>query len=144
MNCKREVLIMANECCCGGAVKLIYACSGASDVGNLADSTARKMAGNNCGKMTCLAAVGAHLSGFVESAKGAAENITIDGCGIACAKKILEHIGVNPKSYILTEMGYKKGATQVTDKTIEDIVKKISSDKGTNSGKNNGNKNQCC
>ncbi len=39
------------------------------------------------GTMTCLASIGAHLSGFVESAKGADENITIDGCLVACGKK---------------------------------------------------------
>jgi uncharacterized metal-binding protein len=39
------------------------------------------------GTMTCLASIGAHLSGFVESAKGADENITIDSCPVACGKK---------------------------------------------------------
>lgn len=89
---------MANECCCGGDVILVYACSGASDVGKVADGVARKMAKDKCGKMTCLTAVGAHLSGFVESAKGADKNIAIDGCHVACARKTLEHIGVALKS----------------------------------------------
>ena len=134
---------MANECCCGG-VKLIYACSGASDVGKLADSAARELAKSNCGKMTCLAAVGAHLSGFVESAKGATENITIDGCSVACAGKILDHIGVNSKSYVLTDMGYKKGETPVTKKTVDEIVKKISSEPAKNSKKSDKRNNSCC
>ncbi|GAG61305.1 unnamed protein product, partial [marine sediment metagenome] len=67
-----------------------------------ADQISRKLAKEGCGNMTCLASVGAHISGFVESAKRADENITIDGCSVACAKKILEHIGVTPtKSYAL-------------------------------------------
>jgi len=75
--------------------------------------------------MTCLASIGAHLSGFVESAKGADENITIDGCPVACAKKNLEHIGIKPKSFILTEMGLVKGKTFVSGEVVNEIYKKI-------------------
>lgn len=133
----------ANECCCGDGVRLIYACSGGSDVGKISDEVARRLAKSNCGKMTCLAAVGAHLSGFVESAKGAGENITIDGCSIACARKTLEHIGVNPKSYIITDMGYKKGKTPVTDNTINEVINKISIAQAGKS-KQNSEQNSCC
>ncbi len=73
--------------CCSGDTRLVYACSGAADVGQIADLTARKLSKDGYGKMTCLAAVGAHLSGFVQSALGADENIVIDGCPVACAKK---------------------------------------------------------
>ena len=119
-----------SECCCDGGVRLIYSCSGASDVGEIADRVARKLAKSNCGGMTCLAAIGAHLSGFVESAKGADLNITIDGCSAACAKKGLEHIGIKPKSYILTEMGLVKGKSAVIEQIICEIVGKIKKDSG--------------
>jgi len=118
---------MADKCCCAGTV-LIYSCSGGSDVGEIADKVARKLRNIGYGKMTCLASIGAHLSGFVESAKAADENITIDGCSVACAKKNLEHIGVVPKSYVLTEMGLEKGKTQVTEEVVDKIVEKIKKD----------------
>ncbi|MFH0879717.1 MAG: putative zinc-binding protein, partial [Lentisphaerota bacterium] len=38
-------------CACGAAPKLIFACSGGSDVGALADQAARKMANEGAGKM---------------------------------------------------------------------------------------------
>ena len=115
------------ECGCGGTTKIIYACSGAADVGEISDRVARTLRNNGFGNMTCLAAIGAHLSGFIESAKAADENITIDGCPVACARKNLEHIGVTPKSYILTEMGLVKGKTEVSDEIIEVVCSKISS-----------------
>ena len=90
--------------CCEGNTLLIYPCSGGSDVGEIADRVARKLRDKSYGKMSCLAGIGARLSSFIESAKSA-ENITIDGCPIACARKNLEQIGLTPCSFILTEMG---------------------------------------
>ncbi|MDD1744422.1 MAG: putative zinc-binding protein [Candidatus Methanoperedens sp.] len=55
------------ECCTGGT-RLIYSCSGGSNVGEIADRVARKLRSEGFGTMTCLASIGAHLSGFVESA----------------------------------------------------------------------------
>jgi len=119
----KEDIKMA-ECCTDGT-KLIYSCSGASNVGEIADRAARKLRAEGFGKMTCLASIGAHLPGFVESAKGAGENITIDGCPVACARKNLEHIGIKPKSFILTEMGLVKGKTPVSGEVVNEIYKKI-------------------
>ncbi|MBU2511232.1 putative zinc-binding protein [bacterium] len=114
-----------SECCGNEKTVLLYACSGASDVGNVSDRVARGLSRDGFGKMTCVAAIGAGLSGFIESAKGATENITIDGCDKYCARLSLERVGVTPKSYVLTEMGLKKGETSVTDQTIRSIRQKI-------------------
>jgi len=114
------------ECACGGdKTVLLYSCSGAADVGEIADRVTRKIRHEGIGQMTCLAGIGAGLTGFIESAKGACENLTIDGCPVACAKKTLERIGVTPISYILTDMGLKKGSTPVTDRVINEIAGKI-------------------
>lgn len=55
--------------CGNNRVTLVYACSSAANTGYLADSIARKIMKDGSGKMTCLAAMGAELSGFIESAK---------------------------------------------------------------------------
>ena len=115
-----------SSCSCGNSnIKLIYACSGASDVGSLSDHAARKMRDEKIGAMSCLAAVGAGLSGFIESAKAADQCITIDGCQVACAKKNLEKIGVTPKSFIITEMGYEKGKTSINENAVNEAVSTI-------------------
>jgi uncharacterized metal-binding protein len=114
--------------CCGGGTVLLYSCSGSADVGCIADRVTRILAKEKVGKMTCLAGVGARLSGFVVSAQGADRNIVIDGCPIACAQKGLEAIGVQPESYNLANYGLKKGETPVTDELVQEIAMKIKED----------------
>ena len=111
--------------CCSGGVKIIYACSGQSDVGEIADRVVRKLRDEGFAKMACLAGVGADLSGYVQTAKAAEVCFTIDGCPTACACKNMERIGVSPRPYILTEMGLKKGETPVTDEIVERIAATI-------------------
>ncbi len=108
--------------CCGGGVKMIYACSGAADVGEIADRVARKLRDEGFAKMSCLAAIGANLSGYVETAKGADTVITIDGCATVCARKNFERIGVTPASYVLTEMGLEKGSAPVVQETVDRLT----------------------
>jgi uncharacterized metal-binding protein len=134
-----------SECCSGGKTRILYACSGASDVGQIADKTARKLSKDGYGNMTCLAAIGAHLSGFVESAKATTENIAIDGCPVACSRKNLEHIGVTPKSYILTEMGLVKGKTKVTDEVVNKMSEEIKrQDQKVQPAEGGSDKGSCC
>lgn len=111
--------------CCSGGVKLLYSCSGAADVGEIADQVSRKLRDKGFARFTCLAGVGADLSGFIESARGADLNIAIDGCGTMCAKKALERIGVSAISYVLTDFGIEKGKTPFTEKIVVELSEKI-------------------
>jgi uncharacterized metal-binding protein len=118
---------MSESCSCGkGGLKLIYACSGAANTGYLSDSAARKLMKDAAGKMTCLAAMGAELSGFIESAKCADKNIVIDGCPVACGKKIFEKLGLPFEHYIMTDFGVEKGKTEITPEIINSVTTKIS------------------
>ncbi len=74
---------------CNSGKILVYICSRAANTGYLADIIARKLQGNKYGSMTCLAGVGAGISGFIESAKGFEKNIILDGCPVSCGKKYL-------------------------------------------------------
>ncbi len=104
---------------------MIYSCSGSADVGKLADLVTRKLRDDGYARMTCLAGIGADISGFVVSAQGADENIAVDGCPIACARKSLERIGVAPRSIVLSDMGHEKGRTPVTDELVMTVAGKI-------------------
>ncbi len=108
------------NCSCGGT-RLLFACSGRADIGELADKVARNINESGKAKMYCLAGIGAGLPAFVESAKGACGTVTIDGCGIGCAKKTLENIGLNPKTFVLIDMGYEKGKTSVFGEVVGNI-----------------------
>ena len=100
------------SCSCGSdeKVTLVFPCSGSSNVGQITNELALRMTREGLGAMSCLAGVGAHLSGFVVSAKDCDQLVVLDGCPQKCAAKIFEHVGVKPHVYlILTEHGFKKG-----------------------------------
>jgi uncharacterized metal-binding protein len=100
---------MAEECCVPSGNVMILACSGGSNVGQLANQAAVELTQEGFGKMYCLAGIGGHLSGFVQSAKDVPEMVVIDGCATCCSKAILEHAEVPIKSYlILTDLGIEK------------------------------------
>jgi uncharacterized metal-binding protein len=71
--------------------------------------------------MTCLAALGAELSGFVASARAADMNIVIDGCGVGCGSAIFDKLGIAYKQFVVTDYGVKKGKTPVTGEVIEEV-----------------------
>jgi len=78
------------------------------------------------GKMTCLAAIGAEQSGFIESAKAADCNIVIDGCPISCGKQIFEKMKLPFAHYKTTDYGIEKGKTDITEEIIREVTGKIS------------------
>jgi len=108
-------------------LKLIYACSGVANTGFLADRTARGLMQIGLGKMTCLAAVGAGHSGFVESAKAADENIVIDGCPISCGKQIFEQKSIPFTHLKTTDFGVEKGKTAIDDELVMDVQRRMAS-----------------
>lgn len=118
---------MACACSCGNdtTTKLIYACSGAANTGYLADGVARKLNRDGSGNMTCLAAMGADLSGFIESAKEADKNIVIDGCPVSCGKKIFEAKGIPYTHFITTDFGVEKKKTEITPEVIDRVAGEI-------------------
>ncbi len=100
---------MSESCCAGGNNLMILACSGGSNVGQLANQAAVELTQEGLGKMFCLAGIGGRLSGFVQSAKDVPAMVAIDGCQVGCAKAILEEAGVPLKDYlVLTDMGIEK------------------------------------
>ena len=118
---------MSNEkkgCDCQPSKKLIFSCSGAADVGELADKAARKMTRDGYGRMYCLAGIGGAVGAIVDTTKAADAVLAVDGCAVGCTKKLLERAGLTGFEYMeLTQMGFVKGKTEVSDVTVENVVK---------------------
>jgi len=114
-------------CNCGGdcETNLVYACSGAANTGLLADQVMRTLSRDGVADSTCLAAMGADLSGFLESARNATRNIVIDGCKVACGKRIFEKNGIAFQHYVMTDFGVEKGKTKITEDLIESVAEEI-------------------
>lgn len=100
-----------------GKARLLYSCSGAADVGQIADLTARRLRDEKFGSMSCLSGIGAGLQGFIESAQKA-ENIVIDGCPVACGKKAFENHGLPCTQFVITAQGLVKGSTPPTPEIV--------------------------
>lgn len=110
---------------CSNENVLIFSCSGGSDVAELTDRTARKLAKDGKGKMYCLAGLGAGIPNMLEVAKKASKIIAIDGCPVNCAKKIMENSGLKADTYNLKDMGFEKGKTVVDENSINTVISKI-------------------
>jgi uncharacterized metal-binding protein len=113
------------QCGCQTTSKLIFPCSGASDVGGLSDRAARQMTLDQTGKMYCLAGIGAHVPGMIETAKAAGKILVIDGCPQECGRKIMEHAGFSGFQHLkLAAIGLQKGSSPVTDERIQLVARK--------------------
>ncbi|WP_285906974.1 putative zinc-binding protein [Pseudodesulfovibrio pelocollis] len=111
---------MIKPCACSAAPTLIFSCSGAADVGEIADRTARLLTRQGQGKMSCLAGIGGRVSGTIKSTEAAGRILAIDGCPQNCARKTLEEAGFTQYDHLqLDEIGLKKGASEPSAHTIE-------------------------
>ena len=100
---------MEEKCLCEPTEILIFSCSGSSNVGQIANGASIKLTQSGMGKFFCLAGIGGHVSGMIESTKAGKLIVAIDGCTVACAKKTLEHAAFNIDEYVqVTELGIEK------------------------------------
>jgi len=104
----------------------LFSCAGCADVGEMSDRAARVLSREGVGKLYCLAGIGAGLSSFIDQTKTASKVLMIDGCSVDCGKKILEKNGID-QFYALriTDLGFEKGKTTVTDETVGAAVSKV-------------------
>ena len=114
------------SCNCGGdqKLRLLYACSGAADVGQVADLVARRLDDEEWGGMSCLSGIGANLSGFIESAREA-DNIIIDGCPVGCGRKLFEAHGLPFTEIVMTQQGLVKGSSPATPEVVERMAETV-------------------
>ena len=111
------------EACCGPGPKLIFACSGAADVGKISDSGRAKLTAEGAGKMFCLAGIGGRVSGIMETTRVATAILAIDGCPLDCARRRLNRPGLRSLSiFRLSDLGMEKGKTAATDEAVAKVV----------------------
>jgi len=84
----------SQQCLCKAEEIILLPCSGGSNCGQIANQAAVKLDEEGIGKIYCLAGIGAHIKGMVESAKSAKRIVALDGCEVACSKKAVEHAGL--------------------------------------------------
>lgn len=113
----------AMECACATAPKLIFPCSGASDVGEIADRTARRLTKEGAGKMYCLAGIGGRVEDILVNARAADTILAIDGCELDCARKTLNQAGFTGFHHLrLSDIGLEKGKSPATGGRIAETA----------------------
>lgn len=99
----------AFTCECSAEEITFLPCSGGSNCGQIANQVAVKLTEEGIGNIYCLAGIGAHIEGMVESARSSKRIVAIDGCSVACAKKTIEHAGLTVTDWIcITDEGVAK------------------------------------
>jgi uncharacterized metal-binding protein len=112
-----------SECQAKAGDRLIFSCSGAADVGAVADLAARRLTKEGHGKMFCLAGVGGRVPAIIERTANAEKILAIDGCELDCVKNCLEHAGFTDFAHVrLADLGLIKGKTEVTDEVVAQVV----------------------
>ena len=121
------------KCMCSSSDVRVVACSGASNVGQIANQAALELAREKVAGFFCLAGIGAHIKGMVKSGKEADLMVAIDGCPVQCAAKTLQHAEIEPAiQVIVTELGIEKSHDialdeKVCSKVVEKVKEELSS-----------------
>jgi uncharacterized metal-binding protein len=112
-----------DSCICIGGPKLIFACSGAADVGAVADQAARKLTKEGAGKMFCLAGIGGRIDGIMKTTESASQILIIDGCPLNCVKACLEKAGFAKFTHLqLADLGLEKGKSPAIGENIDKVA----------------------
>ena len=98
---------------------IVYACSGCSDAGELADRVARQLNQIGVAEMSCLAGIGGRVRSLMTKGQKAQRILVIDGCPLNCARHTLELAGLKHYEHLaLNDIGLRKGNCPVTDERI--------------------------
>ncbi|HEY9070394.1 MAG TPA: putative zinc-binding protein [Candidatus Ozemobacteraceae bacterium] len=114
-----------SSCCGKNATCLVYACSGGSNVGQLTTEAAKALDSAGEASMGCMAGLGGHVSGMVASAQSGVPVLILDGCSVACGKKIVEHLDLKDYGYVdITALGIRKehNVNKTPNTQIEEVV----------------------
>ena len=98
---------------------VLYACSGCSDAGELADRAARALSQKRLGEMSCLAGIGGRVKQLMTKAERAEHIVAIDGCPLNCARRTLAQAGFNQVHHLeLHRLGLRKGSCPPTEERL--------------------------
>ncbi len=114
-------------CTCGSNEKnrLIFPCSGQANTGQISNQAAIQLSDEGYGSFVCTALLASGSESLAERARNVNEVVAIDGCGMDCARKILEQAKVPVHQHlVVTDLGIEKKSTDrsFTTDQVESIV----------------------
>lgn len=98
---------------------IVYACSGCSDAGEIADKVARRLTREGAAQMSCLAGIGGRVKSLVMKAENAERILVVDGCPLNCAANTLKLAGFQKFDHLeLHKIGIRKGSCPVNEDRV--------------------------
>jgi len=98
---------------------IVYACSGCSDAGEIADRVARQLARDGAAQMSCLAGIGGRVKSILLKAHHAGRILVVDGCPLNCAAHTLRLADFEQFEHLeLHRLGLRKGSCPPTEERI--------------------------
>jgi uncharacterized metal-binding protein len=118
---------MAEQCGYGANVTMLLPCSGGSKCGQIAHRVALSLDMLGVGRLCSPAAISACLDEAMESARCAKKLVIIDGCAAACARKTVEHAGLQVTDWVcVTNEGVANShSLLLDDQEVEPITFRI-------------------
>jgi uncharacterized metal-binding protein len=114
---------MAEECTCKAEDIILLPCSGGSNCGQITNRVAVSLDVLGIGRIYCLAGIGAHIDGMVESARGDKRIVALDGCNVACARKTIEYAGLKVTDWIcVTDEGISKSHNLLLEQADIELI----------------------
>ena len=105
-----------------GPLPIVFACSGCSNAGQLANRMALELDRRGHAQMSCLAGVGAGKRHFLKQLHQR-EVWIIDGCPIECALGIFQQVQQRADAHIrLHTLGVQKNGPPPCDPSFEDLI----------------------
>ncbi|MBI2479847.1 MAG: putative zinc-binding protein [Planctomycetia bacterium] len=104
---------------------LLFACSGCSNAGQLANDLAVELHRRGLAEMSCLAGIGAGKQHFLKQLAGR-EVWIIDGCAIECSLGVFDQVRELVDVHIrLHDLGIRKNVSPPTGPRFDDLVEVV-------------------
>lgn len=135
------------ECACGcgggegsGKKRILFACAGAANVGQLTNIAVVQLAQEGFGSHACTAQLANGDGPVKQKCAEADEIVVLDGCPATCASKIVKAQGIEAdQTVVITELGIAKSPNlTLSDEEIETVVSAVWEGKGKKSQKDCG------
>ncbi|HOJ95375.1 MAG TPA: putative zinc-binding protein [Methanospirillum sp.] len=133
-------------CSCGQSekIRLIFPCSGQANTGQISNQAAIQLSDEGYGSFVCTALLASGSESLAERGREVQEVVAIDGCGMKCARKIVEQAGVPVHQHlVVTELGVTKNSADrtFTKEQVECIVSAAWKGEGKNKESDTEKKN---
>lgn len=101
--------------------KLVYACSGCSNVAQMTNYIAVELTRRGVAEMSCIAGVGGGVPSLVNKARNAGFILALDGCQLHCTLNCLRNQNIAPDRHItLSTLGLRKKHHEDFDQQVAD------------------------